>query len=101
MATCDADETPAEALARELAEEIGVTPRAFEEVAVLPEPRPAEHGEARHHMFVVTAWAGGEPRLRGPEHSDLRWLTLDQALALPLAHPGYGELFTATLATSR
>jgi 8-oxo-dGTP pyrophosphatase MutT (NUDIX family) len=98
---CEADETPAEALVRELAEEIGVTPRAFEEVAVLPEPRPAEYGEARHHMFVVTAWAGGEPRVRGPEHSDLRWLALDQALALPLAHPGYAELFTATLATSR
>jgi 8-oxo-dGTP diphosphatase len=97
---CDADETPAEALVRELAEEIGVTPRAFEEVAVLPEPRPAEHGESRYHMFIVTAWAG-EPRLRGPEHSDLRWLTLDQALALPLAHPGYGELFAAALATSR
>lgn len=94
---CEGDEAPAEALVRELEEEIGVTPGAFEEIAVLPEARPVEHGEARYHMFLVTAWAGGEPRLRGPEHSDLRWLTLDQALALPLAHPGYGELFTTAL----
>ena len=94
---CESDETPAETLVRELEEEIGVTSFAFEEIAVLPEAQPVEHGEARYHMFLVTGWGGGEPRLRGPEHSDLRWWTLDQALALPLAHPGYGELFMAAL----
>jgi GrpB-like predicted nucleotidyltransferase (UPF0157 family)/8-oxo-dGTP pyrophosphatase MutT (NUDIX family) len=94
---CEAAETPAAALARELEEEIGVTPRVFEEIAVLAEAQPGEHGEAEYHIFIVTAWSGGEPRLRGSEHSDLRWLTVDQALALPLAHPGYGEVFTAAL----
>jgi hypothetical protein len=33
----------------------------------------------------------------GAEHSQLRWLTLNRALALPLAHPGYGNLFQAVL----
>jgi len=94
---CEGHETPADALVRELEEEIGVTPRVFEEIAVLGEPRPAEHGEARYHIFVVAGWRG-EPRLRGPEHSELRWLNLDDALALPLAHPGYGKLFEDALA---
>jgi len=94
---CNGDEAPVDTLARELVEEIGVRPRAFERIAVLAEPHPAEHGEAQYHIFVVTAWGDGEPRLRGSEHTDLAWLSLEQALALPLAHPGYAELFRSTL----
>ena len=69
----------------------------FEQIAVLPEPQATEQSEARYHIFLVTAWAGGEPSLQGPEHSELRWLSLDQALSLPLAHPAYGQLFRAAL----
>ena len=94
---CEGDEGPGDALVREVEEEIGVTPRTFEEVAVLTEPHPAEHGEARYHIFLVTAWGGGEPRLLGSEHSVLRWVGLKEALALPLAHPGYGELLSDAL----
>jgi len=94
---CEADESPDQTLMRELEEEIGVTARAFRAIAVLPEPDPAENGEARYHIFIVTAWDGGEPRLRGAEHSELRWLRLEDALTLPLAHPGYGELFGTAL----
>ena len=68
---CEGDEAPVDTLARELVEEIGVRPRAFERIAVLAEPHPAEHGEAQYHIFVVTAWGDGEPRLRGSEHTDL------------------------------
>jgi len=56
-----------------------------------------KHGDARYHVFVVTSWGGGEPRLLGAEHSELRWVNLAHALALPLAHPGYGNLFRAVL----
>jgi 8-oxo-dGTP diphosphatase len=94
---CADGEAPGDTLVREVKEEIGVTPCAFEEVAVLAEPDPAKHGAARYHIFIVTAWVGGEPRLRGPEHSDLRWVSLDHALALPLAHPEYGKLFRSVL----
>jgi|WetSurMetagenome_2_1015567.scaffolds.fasta_scaffold10612_8 8-oxo-dGTP diphosphatase len=94
---CEGDERPADTLVRELEEEVGVQACAFEETAVLGEPHPAAHGEARYHVFIVTAWDGVEPRLLGSEHSELRWLSLDQALALPLAHPGYGGLFQAIL----
>jgi 8-oxo-dGTP pyrophosphatase MutT (NUDIX family) len=93
---CEANEAPADTLVRELREEIGITPRTIEEIAVLGEPKPSEHGQARYHIFVVSAWDGGEPRLLGTEHSDLRWMTVADALTLPLAHPGYRELF-ATL----
>lgn len=72
---CEGGERPADTLTRELEEEIGVKALAFEEVAVLAEPQPAEHGEARYHVFIVTAWSG-EPRIRNPEHSQLRWLDL-------------------------
>ena len=91
---CEGDETPVDTLIRELEEEVGVKACVFEEIAVLEEPRPVEHGEAQYHVFIVTAWAGGEPRLLNAEHSELRWLSLDHALALPLAHLG-----TATFST--
>ena len=89
-------EAPGDALVREVQEEIGVKPRTFKEIAILAEPNPAEHGEARYHIFLVTAWDDGEPRPRGSEHSELRWVSVEDALVLPLAHPGYGKLFTAT-----
>jgi 8-oxo-dGTP diphosphatase len=76
---CEGDEAPGDALVREVQEEIGVTPRTFEEVAVLSEPHPAEYGEARYHIFLVRAWGGGEPRLQGSEHSELRWVRLECA----------------------
>ena len=95
---CEPNETPADTLTRELLEGIGITPRIFEEIGVLPEPRPAEHGDARYHVFVVRAWDGGEPRLLGAEHSELRWMSVADALALPLAHPAYRELFAKVLA---
>lgn len=94
---CEGDEAPADTLVREVWEEIGVTPRAFDEIAVLEEARPAEHGEGRYHIFLVTAWGDGEPRLRGPEHSELCWMRLERALRLPLAHPRYGSLLRAAL----
>ncbi len=94
---CEGGGAPGDTLVRELEEEVGVKAYAFEEIAVLEEPQPAEHGEARYHMFVVMAWGGGEPRLLGSEHSELRWVSLDHALALPLAHPGYAGLFRAVL----
>ena len=93
---CAGKETPTDALLRELEEELGVKALAFEEIATLEEPQPAENGEANYHIFAVTAWTG-EPRLLNAEHSELRWLSLDQALVLPLAHPRYGQLFRAVL----
>jgi 8-oxo-dGTP diphosphatase len=95
---CTGSEAPAETLVRELQEEVGITATVFEQVAVLEGPRPTDYGDARYHMFVVSGWAG-EPQLQGSEHSELRWMNLGQALALPLAHPEYRQLFRGVLAS--
>jgi 8-oxo-dGTP pyrophosphatase MutT (NUDIX family) len=97
---CESGETLAETLVRELQEEVNITPRSFHEIAVLDEPHPAEHGEAQYHVFIVTAWDGAE-RLLGAEHSELRWLHLDEALRLPLAHPDYAAVFRGVLNRAR
>jgi 8-oxo-dGTP pyrophosphatase MutT (NUDIX family) len=94
---CNENEAPAATLVRELHEELGIAAQVFEEVAVLGEPRPAEHGEARYHMFVVRGWKG-DPQVQGSEHSELRWVSLDEARSLPLAHPEYLQLFRVALA---
>jgi 8-oxo-dGTP diphosphatase len=97
---CEPGESPRDALVREVEEEIGVVPRAFRELAVLAEPDPAAHGEAEYHVFAVTAWDGGDPRRLGVEHSDLGWLTLERAVALPLAHPDYSRVLLRALAVA-
>lgn len=85
-------ELPQETLARELLEEIGVTPTEFVEIATLSEPRPEINEEATFHMFVVTGWTGNGPVRRGDEHSEIRWFAISEAAEMDLAHPAYCEL---------
>jgi mutator protein MutT len=61
------------ALAREMDEEIGVRPEAFRKLAVIADPADAR---IAYHMYAVTRWRGGEPRLIGAEHSELCWVDL-------------------------
>ncbi len=79
-------------LRREFEEEIGVTPTEFREVAVLAERAPEIHGERAYHVFAVTAWHGPGPAIRGDEHTEIGWFTVDDALALDLADPGYKDV---------
>jgi 8-oxo-dGTP diphosphatase len=89
----EAGETPEQALIREVQEEAGVTPLRHRLVATLPDPDPARNGEARYHVFVVTGWTGGEPRMLGDEHSEIRWVPIDEAVRLPdLAIEGYRDI---------
>lgn len=90
-------ETPSDALDRELREELGITATEFREIAVLGEPNPERYGPAEYHTFVVTLWSGGEPSMRGDEHVSIRWCRLDEALDVPLAHPGYVDLLRQIL----
>lgn len=84
-------ETPTQALIRELAEEIQITPVAFRELAVLTDPDSEENNTA-HHIFLVTDWMGAGPLLTGDEHSEIRWFEISDAIKQKLAHPSYGEL---------
>lgn len=95
----EAGETPEQALLREVSEEVGLTPTRFRAVGELPEPMPERHGPARLYFFAVTQWAGGEPTLRGDEHTRLRWFTVADACALPdLASPSYHPMFRSLAA---
>ncbi len=87
-------ETLAQTLLREFEEEIAVTPTAFDVAAVLDEPDPDRYGARRYHVYVVSGWRGPGPTMLGAEHSELRWLPIDEALGLglELAHPGYRDI---------
>lgn len=92
------DETPVQALARELGEEIGLTPLRSVYIGAIPEPQPERYGPARLHFFAVTEWTGGEPHMRNDEHTELRWFDVETACALPdLAASSYQEIFRAVV----
>lgn len=88
-------ETLAEALARELGEELGIVPTSLEHLAVLEVASPSDGRINRFHIFVVRDWVG-QPQLIGDEHSALRWLTPLDASRLPnLSLQSYQSLFSA------
>lgn len=89
---CQGEETPAQALAREVREETGVTPTQFRWLDVLPEPDPGRYGKRIYHMFLVTAWSGGEPTITTDEHDEMEWVTLSEAASRTLALDGYKQV---------
>jgi len=87
-------ETLEAALVHEAREEIGLIPRLFRKLAFIPEPGPLAHEDAVYHLYAVTAWDGGDPRIQDAEHSELRWVGLDAAGDLqPLALAAYRDVF--------
>ncbi len=92
-------ETAEQALARELHEEIGVTPTAWRELAVLHAPAM---GDERGHtlrmtLFLLTQWQGEPRNLQPDEHDTLAWFTLEETSRLTLAHAEYSMLFREAL----
>ena len=73
----EAGETIEQAMVREVEEEIGVIPIDFTRLTSL------QAEEVELHIYRVDAWSGGSPTLRGDEHAELRWFTVDAASALP------------------
>ncbi len=89
-------ETVQNALVRESIEEVGLNPIVYCSFAQLPEPKETGHKPARYHIYLVTEWEGGEPRLLGNEHSEMCWIAPSMAAALPdLSHPQYASVFRA------
>jgi 8-oxo-dGTP diphosphatase len=85
-------ETLDDALLRELAEEIGIVASAFAPAGQITDPSAAR---VVYHIYVVTDWQH-EPRLANDEHSELRWFSPEEAMALPdLALDEYRAIFKA------
>lgn len=92
----ESGEVPEEAMVREVFEETGVTPTSYRWLACLPERRPDLNGNSLHHIYLVTAWEGGNPRNECDEHTELRWLLPEEMAKLPnLVDPAYCDLAAA------
>jgi mutator protein MutT len=66
-------ETLADALVREVQEEVGVTPTTLSFLGVIADPNTAADDPATYHMYAVTLWDGGDPFIRDDEHMELCW----------------------------
>jgi 8-oxo-dGTP diphosphatase len=89
----EAGEGPAEALLREIREEIGVVAREFVELHTIIEFELQFGGPAAFHLYLVNKW-DGEIKMLGDEHTEIHWFTIDEACHLPdLAHPAYSNIF--------
>ncbi len=85
-------ESPADALVRELREEIDIRPTRFFEINVIDFSKEAGRS-VHYHLFRVDAFDGA-PRLASREHTALRWFDWDEALALcDLASDRYRSIF--------
>jgi 8-oxo-dGTP pyrophosphatase MutT (NUDIX family) len=86
-------ESPIEALARELKEELGI---------LIQQPGPelvrvVEPGFVLG-VWLVEKWVGDPVNASPAEHDDLGWFDVSQVADLPLAHSGYLSLIRDTLA---
>jgi 8-oxo-dGTP diphosphatase len=91
-------------LAREIREEIGVTPLSWREIArvVVPLGRAAGPGDAplEFWLYAVTAWSGEPRNLLPEEHDEIAWFSVDAACRLDLADESYPELFRRVAASA-
>ena len=97
-------EEPAQALARELKEELGITPTHWIPripLETISESVPANHDTQAYdlivHLYCVTAWSGTPANMQPDEHSAIQWFSYDEAIELDLAHPSYPRLFAQCL----
>jgi mutator protein MutT len=88
-------------LARELREELGITPTqwAYLETLVLSPSSPLDEpfDQVTVHLYLVTAWTGTPVNRQPDEHSAIGWFSLAQATQLKLAGPSYPFLFARCL----
>lgn len=99
-------ETVEQALARELGEELGVTPTDWRELTVLRAPAMSSHMALESptmlslHVFLVTTWRGEPRNLQPDEHDAIAWFTTSDVAGLTLAHTSYPALFRSVLDAS-
>jgi len=82
------DESTAEALVRELEEELGVQVEP-------PEGPPwmtLRVGNVELNLYLIDRWHGEPRNVAVEEHDDIRWCAADDLKLLDLAHPSYIEI---------
>jgi 8-oxo-dGTP diphosphatase len=95
-------ETLEQALLREAGEEIGIVPVVYAVCSRIIEPDATHPSAPTYHLYAVTQWEGGEPRIMDDEHSELRWFDLAVAATLPeLALEQYRPLFAELRRTGK
>jgi 8-oxo-dGTP diphosphatase len=95
---CLGQESPDDALRREMLEEIGVLPIVIRSLGAFAEPKPEIFGEARHHVFAVTEWHGTPRNLAPEEHDEIGWFMIDELSQIRLAAPEYVEILRPAFA---
>jgi mutator protein MutT len=84
----DKGESIAEALVRELEEELGVQVEP-------PEGSPwvtLRVGTVELNLYLIDRWLGEPRNVAVEEHDDIRWFEADDLKLLDLAHPSYIEI---------
>ena len=87
------NETPEQALARELKEELDVIATEWKLLAVLPNHEPGLNEQYIYYVYVVTDWIGSPRNILIDEHDAIGWFETYQALQLDLALSGHTEVF--------
>ena len=77
----EAGEEKTSALARELQEEIAVTPTSYELVEQFTTDPVSNSARATFHIYLVSDWLG-KPTLQGDEHTEFRWFPVNDAAEL-------------------
>jgi len=77
------DESPEQALRRELREELAIEITFARFLHVYEDVDPTSGELFRHHLFLVTGW-DGEPGIANEEHSEIRWYRPEEVPELDL-----------------
>lgn len=93
----EADEDPAEALARELREELGIV------VSTVGEPFAAIESESTDLSMIVyriDSWLGAPANAAPDEHDLIEWIDVAATPSLLLADESYNDLFARAVSAS-
>jgi 8-oxo-dGTP pyrophosphatase MutT (NUDIX family) len=82
------EESPREALSRELREELGINVRLPDAAS----PRILEEDDVEFHLWVVSEWDGEVRNAAEDEHDAIGWFTRPEVERLPLASERYLDL---------
>jgi 8-oxo-dGTP pyrophosphatase MutT (NUDIX family) len=89
----DAEESPEDAIRRELREELGIDARLNAPFSVLDDTEL----QLKLTIWRITSWTGDITNCSPAEHSHLAWFEADAVSTLPFPHPAYPKLINQVL----